>query len=109
MLPLFELLMFLAIAALVIWQVIVPALRDEPLFPWFRYRHLYRERARARAARHEARLNELAATEWRAAYREQDATMKESSQWPSSDTETAQESAGEPSPGSSRSSPASSR
>ncbi len=89
MLRIFELLLFLAVAALILLQVIVPALRDQPLFPWFRYRHLYRERARARAARYEARLREEAATEWRAAYRDQDATTKESTAWPVSDSKTA--------------------
>jgi hypothetical protein len=89
MLRIFETLLFLTIAVFVLWQVIVPALRDEPLFPWFRYRHLYRERAKARAARHEARLSEQAASEWRAAYSEHDVTVKESSQWPSTDTKTA--------------------
>lgn len=88
MLFIFELLLFLVIAVFVVAQIIVPVLRDEPLFPWFRYRHLYRERARARAARHEARLREQAAIEWRAAYRELDATTKESTQWPS-ETKTA--------------------
>jgi hypothetical protein len=92
MLSIVEVLMFLAIAAIVLAQVIVPALRDEPLFPWFRYRHLYREREQARRARHEARLREEAAIEWRAAYREQDATVKESTQWPS-ETKTAPPSA----------------
>lgn len=88
MLMVFELLVFLTIATLVLVQVIVPAIRDEPLFPWFRYRHLYRERAHARAARHEARLREQAASEWRAAYGEQDVTLKESIQWPSAETKT---------------------
>lgn len=88
MLPTVELISFVAIASFVLWQVVLPVLRDEPLFPWFRYRHLYRERARARAARHEAKLREQAASEWRAAYREQDATTKESSQWPSTTTKT---------------------
>ena len=88
MLRVFELLLFLAIAAVVFTQVIVPALRDQPLFPWIRYRHLYRERAKARAARYEARLSDQAASEWRAAYREQDATTKESTAWPASDSKT---------------------
>ena len=93
MLLIFEMLIFLAIAVLVLSQVIVPAISDEPLFPWFRYRHLYRERAKARAARHEARLSEQAASEWRAAYREQDATTKESTQMPSTETKAAPPSA----------------
>lgn len=89
MLSIVEILLFLSIATGVIWQIVIPAVRDEPLFPWFRYRHLYRERARARAARHEAALREQAASEWRAAYSEQDATTKESTQWPSAGTKTA--------------------
>lgn len=88
MLLIVESLLFLTIASFVVLQVVVPAIRDEPLFPWFRYRHLYRERAQARAARHEARLREQAAIEWRAAYGEQDATTKESTRWPS-ETKTA--------------------
>jgi hypothetical protein len=88
MLPILEILVFLTAAIVVAWQVVLPVVRDEPLFPWFRYRHLYRERAKARAARHEAMLTEAAASEWRAAYRQQDATMKESTQWPSTDTKT---------------------
>jgi hypothetical protein len=88
MLFIFESLLFLVLATFVLLQVIVPALRDEPLFPWFRYRRLYRERAQARAARHEAKLREQAAIEWRAAYRDLDATTKESTQWPS-ETKTA--------------------
>jgi len=47
MLRLFEGLFFILVATVIVWQWIIPALRDEPLFPWFRYRHLHRERARA--------------------------------------------------------------
>jgi len=88
MLLIVEMLLFLALAAVVLWQVMLPALRDEPLFPWLRFRHLYRERAKARAARYEASLREKAASEWRAAYREQDATIQESTRWPSTETKT---------------------
>jgi hypothetical protein len=86
MLLMVEMLLFLALALIVLWQVILPAFRDEPLFPWLRYRRLHRESARARAARYEASLVEKAASEWRAAYREQDATTQESTRWPSTGT-----------------------
>ena len=88
MLRIFGLLLFFLLAAFVVLQIVVPALRDQPLFPWFRYRHLYRERSRARASRYEATLREQAASEWRAAYREQDATTKESTRWPVSESKT---------------------
>ena len=86
MLRLFEGLFVILVATVIVWQWIIPALRDEPLFPWFRYRHLHRERARAQHARYEARLREEAAKEWRAAYRDQDATLQESTRWPDSQT-----------------------
>lgn len=88
MLLIVEMLLLLVVVAAVLSQVILPALRDEPLFPWFRFRRLHRERARARAARYEAALREKAASEWRAAYREQDATTQESTRWPSTETKT---------------------
>jgi len=88
MLRLFEGLFFILVATVIVWQWIIPALRDEPLFPWFRYRHLHRERARAQHARYEARLREEAAREWRAAYSDQDATTQESTRWPEDSTNT---------------------
>lgn len=79
----FEALVLIVLFGFVVWQVWIPIMKGEPLFPYFRFRRLYREKQAAREALHEAKLRDEASAEWRAAYGAADPTTKEQTQWPS--------------------------
>lgn len=47
----FEAFAFAMIALLIVTQAILPAVRNEPMFPWFRFRRLFKRLDDAKAVR----------------------------------------------------------